>query len=168
MKFKWKFIDRRVIIMSIENLISEMEDMLENSWGLPMSGGRVVLNSKNIRQILEDIRLALPQEIVQGQKIINDRNRIIESAKAEAETMIKLSEEKIKVMVSQSEIVKAAEATAEGIINDAKAKAQEIKKSASEYAGEMMKKIDESVTQGLVEIRKARHALPTAHDQAEE
>ena len=145
--------------MSIENLISEMEDMLENSWGLPMSGGRVVLNSKNIRQILEDIRLALPQESVQAQKIINDRNRIIESTKSDAETMIKLSEEKIKVMVSQSEIVKAAQASADEILGDAKSKAQEIKESANEYAGEIMKKMDESVTQGLVEIRKARQAL---------
>lgn len=154
--------------MSIENLISEMEDMLENSWGLPMSGGRVVLNSKNIRQILEDIRLALPQEIVQGQKIINERNRIIEAARTEAETMIKLSEEKIKVMVSQSEIVKAAQIEAENIINDAKAKAQEIKKSASEYAGDMMKRIDESITQNLVEIRKARQALPAGHESSED
>ncbi len=153
--------------MSIENLITEMEDMLENSWGLPMSGGRVVLNSKNIRQILEDIRLALPQEIVQAQKIINERNRVIESAKTEAETMIKLSEEKIKLMVSQSEIVKAAQAEANNIINDAKSKAQEIKKSAGEYAGEMMKKLDESVTQSLVEIRKARQALDSGHTQPE-
>ncbi len=153
--------------MSIENLINEMEDMLENSWGLPMSGGRVVLNSKNIRKILEDIRLALPQEIVQAQKIINERNRIIESAKSDAETMIKLSEEKIKVMVSQSEIVKAAQASADEILNDAQTKAKEIKKSASEYAGEMMKRMDESVTQGLLEIRKARQALETGHEQAE-
>ncbi|MBR2734563.1 MAG: ATPase, partial [Clostridia bacterium] len=63
-------------MMSIENLITEMEDMLENSWGLPMSGGRVVLNSKDIRKILDDIRLALPQEVVQAQKIINERNRV--------------------------------------------------------------------------------------------
>ena len=151
--------------MSIENLITELEDMLENSWGLPMSGGRVVLNSKNIRKILEDIRLALPQEIVQAQKIINERNRVIESAKTEAETMIKLSEEKIKLMVSQSEIVKAAQASAENILNDAKSKAQEIKKSAGEYAGDMMKKLDESVTQGLVEIRKARQALDSGHEK---
>ena len=91
----------QVIIMSIENLINEMEDMLENSWGLPMSGGRVVLNAKTIRKILEDIRLALPQEMVQAQKIISERNRVIESAKNEAETMIKLSEEKIKLMVKE-------------------------------------------------------------------
>lgn len=153
--------------MSIENLINEMEDMLENSWGLPMSGGRVVLNAKHIGKILEDIRLALPQEIVQAQKIINERNRIIESAKTEAETMIKLSEEKIKIMVSQSEIVKTAQATADSILNDAKSKAQEIKKSSSEYAVEMMKRLDENVTKNLVEIRKARQALESGHEQSE-
>ncbi len=151
--------------MSIENLIREMEDILENSWGLPMSGGRVVLNSKNIRKILEDIRLALPQEIVQAQKIINERNRIIEGAKNEAEAMIKLSEEKIKMMVSQSEIVKSAQIAADNILADAKSKAEEIKKSSNEYVTEMMKRLDESVTQNLVEIRKARQALESGREQ---
>lgn len=151
--------------MSIENLIREMEDILENSWGLPMSGGRVVLNSKNIRKILEDIRLALPQEIVQAQKIINERNRIIEGAKNEAEAMIKLSEEKIKMMVSQSEIVKSAQIAADNILDDAKSKAEEIKKSSNEYVTEMMKRLDESVTQNLVEIRKARQALESGREQ---
>ena len=151
--------------MSIENLIREMEDILENSWGLPMSGGRVVLNSKNIRKILEDIRLDLPQEIVQAQKIINERNRIIEGGKNEAETMIKLSEEKIKMMVSQSEIVKSAQIAADNILADAKSKAEEIKKSSNEYVTEMMKRLDESVTQNLVEIRKARQALESGREQ---
>lgn len=151
--------------MSIENLIREMEDILENSWGLPMSGGRVVLNSKNIRKILEDIRLALPQEIVQAQKVINERNRIIEGAKNEAEAMIKLSEEKIKMMVSQSEIVKSAQIAADNILADAKSKAEEIKKSSNEYVTEVMKRLDESVTQNLVEIRKARQALESGREQ---
>ena len=79
--------------------------------------------------------------------------------------MIKLSEEKIKLMVSQSEIVKAAQTAADNILNDAKSKAQEIKKSAAEYAGDMMKRLDESVTQNLVEIRKARQALESGHEQ---
>ena len=154
--------------MSIENLINEMEDMLENSWGLPMSGGRVVLNSKDIRKILEDIRLSLPQEMVQAQKIINERNRIIEGAKTEAETMIKVSEEKIKVMVSQSEIVKAAQAEADSILNDAKTKAQELKKSSNEYVQEIMRNLDDSVTQSLVEIRKARHALEPGYEKSQD
>jgi len=125
-------------------------------------------HQKELRKILEDIRLALPQEIVQAQKIINERNRIIEGAKTEAETMIKLSEEKIKLMVSQSEIVKAAQASADSIVNDAKSKAQEIKKSSSEYAVDMMKRLDESVTQSLVEIRKARQALESGREKIED
>lgn len=148
--------------MSIEDLINEMEDMLENSWGLPMSGGRVVLNAKNLRKILEDIRLGLPQEIVQAQKIIKERNRIIENAKADSEAMFKVSEEKIKNMVSQTEIVKAARVEADEIVNDATAKSKEIKKSANEYVEELMKRLDETITQNLVEIRKARQSLQSS------
>lgn len=148
-----------MIVVEMENSINELEDMLENSWGLPMSGGRIVLNSKEIRRIIEDIRLNLPSEIIQAQKIISERNRVIEAAKNEAETLLKVSEEKIRTMVSQSEIVKSAQNAAEAIITEANARAKEIKTSANEYINEMMKKIDEAVTQNLVEIRKARQAL---------
>ena len=40
--------------MDIENLIDEIEDILEVSWHLPLSGGRAVIDSKEIRRILEE------------------------------------------------------------------------------------------------------------------
>lgn len=148
--------------MEIERLIDELEDVLEGSWGLPMSGGKVILNPDDIRKILEDIRLNLPKEIIQAQKVMSERSRIIEAAKTEAEAIIKISEDKIRNMVSQSEIVKSAQSAARDIISDADNKAKELKNSANEYIGEMMKKLDEAITQNLIEVRKARQALPKA------
>ena len=43
--------------------------------------------------------------------------------------------------------------------------AEEIKKSSNEYVTEVMKRLDESVTQNLVEIRKARQALESGREQ---
>lgn len=146
--------------MEIERLIDELEDVLEGSFGLPMSGGKVIINPNDIRKILEDMRLNLPQEIIQAQKVVSERSRIIEAAKTEAEAIMKVSEDKVRNMVSQSEIVKSAQNTARNIISDADNKAKELKNSVNEYISEMMKKLDETITQNLIEVRKARQALP--------
>ena len=145
--------------MDIENLIDELEDIIDVSWHLPLSGGRAVIDSQEIRRILEDIRLKLPKEILQARKIVDDRSKIIENAKTEVETMMKVSEERVKNMVSKNEIVRNAQMSANSIISEASAKAKEMKSSANEYVEEMMKQLDQVVASNLTEIRKARQML---------
>ncbi len=153
--------------MDIENLMDELEDILDVSWHLPLSGGRAVIDASEVRRILEDIRLKLPKEILQARKIVEDRTKIIENAKTEVDTMIKVSEERVKSMISQSEIVKNAQMSANSIITEATTKAKEIKNSANEYVEEIMKQLDQVVTTNLSEIRKARQMLHSTDFKSE-
>ncbi len=153
--------------MDIENLIDELEDVMEVSWHLPLSGGRAVINANEVRRILEDIRLKLPKEIIQARKIVDDRTKIIEDARAESETIMKVSEERVKAMVSKSEIVRNAQMSANNIIAEATAKAKEMKNSANEYVEEIMKQLDQIITSNLSEIRKARQMLRSADFKSE-
>lgn len=148
--------------MSIENLMDDLEDIMEASWHLPMSGGKTVIDAGEIKRILEDIRLQLPKEILQARKIIEDRTKIIEDAKHEAQNIIKVSEEKIRAMIEKSEIVKNAQTSANNIISEATKQSKEMKLSANKYAQDVMKQLDEVVTSNLTEIRKARQMLQSS------
>ena len=144
---------------SIEKLISNLENELESAWQLPLSGGRILIDAKEIVNVIKEVKDNLPNEIVQAKKIVQDRSSIIEKAKTEAETMIKNSEEKARDLISQNEIVKSAKAKADQILKDATAKAREIRSSSDEYASNVMKNLDEAVTSSLTEIRKVRHVF---------
>lgn len=146
-------------IVDIENLMDEIEDILEASWRLPLSGGRAIVDSAEIKRILEDIRLKLPTEMTQAKRIVNDRAKIIESTRLEIDNMHKASEEKIKHMVSKSEIVRNAQISANSIIADATSRAKEIKNSAGEYVDNIMKELDQIIATNLSEVRKARQML---------
>lgn len=148
--------------MSIENLMDDLEDIMEASWHLPMSGGKTVIDAGEVKRILEDIRLQLPKEILQARKIIEDRTKIIEDAKQEAQNIIKVSEEKIRAMIEKSEIVKNAQTSANNIISEATKQSKEMKLSANKYAQDVMKQLDEVVTSNLTEIRKARQMLQSS------
>lgn len=148
--------------MSIENLMDDLEDIMETSWHLPMSGGKTVIDAGEVKRILEDIRLQLPKEILQARKIIEDRTKIIEDAKQEAQNIIKVSEEKIRAMIEKSEIVKNAQTSANNIISEATKQSKEMKLSANKYAQDVMKQLDEVVTSNLTEIRKARQMLQSS------
>ncbi len=145
--------------MEIDRLLDELEDVLEISWQLPLSGGKALVDTKEVKRILEDIRLKLPAEVRQAKKIVDNRTKILENTHTEAENIIKASEEKVKVMVSQTEIVKAANASARNIISEANSKAKEIIDRAHKYMDGLIKNIDDTITQNLSEIKKARHML---------
>ncbi len=150
--------------MSIDKIIDDLHDIVDNSWGLPLSGGKIIVDSKEIRCLLEDLRLKLPKEIVQAKNIVQERAQIIESAKEEAERMLRASEEKIRTMVNQSEIVKNAQLAASKIISDAKISSKEVKVAANQYVDNLMKEIDQSVTSSLAELRKARQSLHSSNN----
>ncbi|MBR0423058.1 MAG: ATPase [Clostridia bacterium] len=145
--------------MEIDRLLDELEDILEISWQLPLSGGKAFVDTKEVKRILEDIRLKLPSEVMQAKKIVSNRTKILENTHTEAENIIKASEEKVKTMVSQTEIVKAANANAKNIISEANAKSKDIIERAHRYVDGLIKSLDDTITQNLSEIKKARQML---------
>ena len=144
---------------SIEKLIAGIEEELEAAWQLPMSGGKVLVDTKNIMKMINNVKENLPMEIVQAKKIVQDRSEIIDRARVEAEAIMKTSEEKVRQLINQNEIVKASQAKAETIINEATEQAKSLKKSSDEYAVNIMKDLDEAVANSLSEIRKVRNML---------
>ena len=139
--------------MSIESLVDELDDMIEDAWTLPLSGGKSVLDADKVKRILEDIRLRFPKEMRQAKAIVADRNKIIEDSKKEAEKIIRAAEEKSKL------VVKEAQAKANNIISDAQKKAKEMIKASNEYVDDLMFRVDKSLTENLNEIKKARKSL---------
>jgi hypothetical protein len=145
--------------MSIEHVIDELEDLIEESWRLPMSGGRVVVSAESIARVLEDLRLHLPKEIVEARKIVTDRTQIIERAKNEAETLTKLYREKAKHLVNRDEIIKNAQIVAKDMLMDAKQKSREMRLAASKYAEKLMKDVEDALSMNLAEIKKVKQSL---------
>ena len=141
---------------SIEKLISSLENELDSAWKLPMSGGKIFLDASEIKNLISEVKENLPMELVQAKKIVQNRSSIIEKARIEAETIIKNSEEKIKSLVNNNQIMKAAKIKAENVLADATSKAKELRTSADEYASNIMKRLDETVSSSLLEIKKVR------------
>lgn len=147
---------------TIEDLIDEMYDVIEKGWTLPLSSGKIFVDGEEIKQILDDIKEEIPAEIKQARAIVADRSHIISEANREAETIIRVAEEKQKALVSQDEIMRQAQAKANDLVAQAQAKAREIKKATSDYVDDLMKRTDESLSENLAELRRARQNIKTS------
>ena len=145
--------------MRVDELITELQDLVADAKTLPLSGGKVIVEAEKIYDILDEIQDTLPAEVRQAKNIVADRGQIIAEAKREAEDIIRAAEERKKQMIEQSEVMREAKAEATELLNDVKAKAAEMRKAANDYVENVMKRTDDAITAQLTELRKTRQNL---------
>ena len=95
---------------SIDEILNEMDEVLEDSINLPFSGGKRMVDVEKIRDLMGEIKLNLPDEVRQAKAIVQDRADIVAAAKKESDGIIHRAEERAVVLVSDAEIVKASQA----------------------------------------------------------
>ena len=79
---------------TIESILNDIDELLEDSWSLPLSGGRCVVDAEKVRDLIDSIRMNMPNEIKQARAVVADRNQILSLAKGEAEALIRKAEER--------------------------------------------------------------------------
>lgn len=164
--------ERNGFIMSgnqatIENLIDEMYNALENGWKMPLSSGKIFVDGEEIRQILDEMKEEIPAEVRQAKAIVADRAQIINDAQREAETVIRVAEEKVKAMVNQDEVVRQAQAKANELIAQAQAKFKEMRKASNDYVDDLMRRTDEALSENLAELRKTRQNIKSSQKNSQ-
>ncbi|MGI6255255.1 MAG: ATPase [Acutalibacter sp.] len=144
---------------TIEDLIDEMYDVLDKGWKMPLFQGKVFVDGEDVRQILDEIKEEIPSEVRKAKAIVADRSQIISEAQREAETVIRVAEEKARALVDKEEIVRQAQQKANELIAQAQQKFKEMRKASNDYVDDLMRRTDESLSENLAELRKTRQSI---------
>ena len=144
----------------IEQIIEEIEEYVDSCKYQPLSTTKIVVNKEEIEELLRELRLKTPDEIKRYQKIISNKDAILEDAQAKADAIIADAQAKAQELVTQHEIMQKAYAQANETINAANRQAQDILDSATQdansirlsaitYTDDMMANIGSVVSQTL-------------------
>ena len=145
--------------MNIDDVLDVMDELLDKSWGVPLTGGRCVVDADKVRDLIDDIRINMPIEIQQARAIVADREEIMSIAKREAESIIRKAEDRAKALVNKEDIVKSAQAKAADIMSQAQLKSREIRGAAHEFSDGIIRSAEETMTKALTDLRSTRQAL---------
>lgn len=145
--------------MNIEEILEQLDDMLDAAWAMPLSGGKVVVDGERVRDYLDAIRANLPSEIRQARAIVTDRTEIVNTAKKEAEAIIRNAEERRNQILSHEEIVVAAQEKANEIQAQTQKRARDMRRSAQEFTEDLLRRTEEALTQQVSQVRQARVSL---------
>ncbi|MDO4452994.1 MAG: ATPase [Eubacteriales bacterium] len=137
----------------IEQIIEEIKDYIDSCKFQPLSTTKIVVNKEELEELLCELRMKTPDEIKRYQKIISNKDSIIQDAKNRAEAEIAEATAKAQQLVSENEVMRMAQEHAEELLERAQKQAQEIidnatndansiRMSAISYTDEMLENLE--------------------------
>jgi vacuolar-type H+-ATPase subunit E/Vma4 len=113
-----------------------------------------VLDQNAALGLIDELRVAVPEEVRAAKRINSEGERIMEKAQDEAERIVAKAQEQAAFLIDERGLTQAAEALSGQIIADAHADADEIRRGADEYAVGVLVGLEGDVVKTLQSIKK--------------
>ncbi len=138
--------------MDILHLVDRLEMLVNKGWRLPFTSN-VVIHEDAFLDIIDQMRISIPEEVKHAKRLSADRERVLEQAQQEAERVVSLAQEQASSLADDHEIVKAAYVRAEEVIAQAHASADKIRADADTYVMEALSDLEEQLMRLLTTVR---------------
>jgi hypothetical protein len=148
---------------SIEKINTALT-VVEEARGVPLSASCVVHRGE-LLEILEGARDAMPVDLTTAEKIISDRDRLIEEGRTSAESMIATAREDVARMVEQTAIVQSARDEAQRILDDARDLAEQERQEVEAYIDGRLATLEVILNKTMEAVSRGRERLEGADDK---
>ena len=144
----------------IEQLIDEIEDYIDGCKYQPLSKTNIIVNKEEIDELLRELRMKTPDEIKRYQKVITNKEAILNDARSKAEALINEAATHTTKLINEHEIMQQAYAQANEVVTLATHQAQEIldnatieangvRAAAAQYLDDMLANLENVMTTAL-------------------
>jgi vacuolar-type H+-ATPase subunit H len=151
--------------MDILYLLDRLDEMVASASRVPFSS-RVIIDEQDYLDIVDQIRLALPEELKVSRRVIAERDQILTEAGEQARRLVEQGQQEATELVNQHSIVRTAESRAHSLRERAERDAQETRSQADDYAFRVLSALNNrllqlgnQVQEGLAELRPERRRL---------
>ncbi len=151
----------------LEQIIAELEEYIEGCKAQPLAKGKIVADKDELLELVADLRQSTPEEIRRYQKIIANRDAILNDAQAKANELLSQAQIQTNELVSEhmimqqayaqaNEVVTIATNQAQEILDQATADANAIRSAAVEYTDTLLGNL-ETICAHAMDTSKARY-----------
>lgn len=143
-------------------LVERLESLVASAKKVPLTNN-VVLDQAAILELIDQLRVAVPDEVRQAKRITEDAGRIAERAREEGDQIVVRAQEQAAQMLEERELVKLAQQRATEIIDQASAEAAEVRRGADEYAAGVLIRLEGECIKALTSIKRGIDMLDERH-----
>src|SRR2546423_2197532 len=141
--------------------IDEIIALVEGARSVPMSRN-CMLDRGELIGLLDQLRQELPTELRRATALLEERDKILDAGRHEAERIISEGEAEHARLVSVNEVTVSAEHESSRIIGEARSEAQRLRDEVDDYVDTALANFEQFLTRSLASIERGRdkmHAL---------
>ena len=117
-------------------------------------------------ELIDQLRVAVPEEVRQARRITEESGRITERAREEGDAIVARAQEQAVQMLEERELVRAAQQRAAEILDRAQDEAREVRRGADEYAAGVLIRLEGECIKALTSIKRGIDMLDERHRAA--
>lgn len=138
--------------MDILYLVDRLENLIAGSRKMPLVN-QIILKEGDILSIVDQMRTTIPDEIKQARRIIQEKERILAQAQAEASTLLARAREETERAMNREGLLRAAEQRSQELVYSAEQQAQRKIQEADAHSEQLKNEADNYVAETLRNIR---------------
>lgn len=132
-------------------LLDRLEELVSLGKRVPFYG-KVMVEENEFLALVDQLRIAVPNEIKQAQRVIRERQTIIAESHEEAARILDAARKRAEYFVSQEGILNEARLKGEQLLQDAHDRRNRVMGEIDAYALEQFDKVEEAMRNGLALI----------------
>ena len=109
--------------MDILQLIDRLEELFNDAKALPFTHN-VVVDEDKMLELIDQMRIAIPEEVKKAQQVMAQRDRVMAQAQEEANRTLQIAREKADQMLQKDMIMQEAQRRADQIVSQGRAEAE--------------------------------------------
>ena len=140
------------ITIDILQWLDQLEALLTEGWRVPFTAN-VVVSENEFFEIIDQMRIRIPDALKQAQRIQQQQERIVAQAKEEANRIKAQARQEAEASLSQHEQVVVAQTKADQILDGARAKTEALRQDADQYALTVLRDLEMALDASMRQVR---------------
>ena len=144
--------------MEILQLVDQLEQVLNRGWRVPFTASLVV-NEEDCLRLIDQMRISVPSAIQESDRMIAERDRILNDARNRAEALVDRAEQEAEEMTAEHHVVQEAHREADRLVALGHAEALRLVQEAEEYALHVLQDLAAQLGTSLREAENGIRAI---------
>jgi hypothetical protein len=149
------------LVADMLELIDGLDTLVATGKRLPIAPGRVLVNVEDFMELVDELRRALPNEVQQARRVVQERQQILLDAQTEAETIISVAKERAEYLVSNKGVTSEARVRGEDVLRKSRDEAKRSMSEIERFALEVFEGAEHALHESLAKVAEAKGKLNT-------
>jgi vacuolar-type H+-ATPase subunit H len=130
--------------MDILQLIDRLEELFNDAKAVPFTHN-VVVDEDKMLELIDQMRIAIPEEVKKAQQLVAQRDRVMAQAQEEANRTLQIARDKADQLVQKDIVTQEAQRRADQILAQARAEAEGVRADADNYVLDTLMQLQDQI-----------------------